>query len=371
MPPRAGEHASTRPAGGRTGASRLALLLALLPGVAGLSGCYTLHAAKGQLRILTNREPIEEFLAKPDVDPDLRRKLELVLEVRRFAADVIQLDVGDTYTKVYDTQGEPVAWNVSASAPDALSPVTWSFPIVGTVPYLGYFDKEPAQEAIQELKRDGQDALLLPVPAYSTLGWFEDPIFTSMLKGSDAELVETIIHELAHATVWIPGDAEFNETLATFVGRQGAHDYFLARGGPDDPALREAQEDARASRIFNEAAADLRAKLMRVYEATGPRAEKLRLKQIAFKRFRERFAAEVLPQIPGAGYDWVLLPQIELNNALLLTFRRYHGELDLFRALYERCGRDLVATVQALKALEEAEDPRAALQALVVAPNEE
>src|SRR5690606_3911333 len=136
-----------------------------------------------------------------------------------------------------------------------------------------------------DLEAAGLDALGLPVPAYSTLGWFDDPLFSPMLDRSEAELAETVIHELAHATVWVDHDAELNENLAQFIGTKGAEAFFLARGGKGDPALVEARAAARDSERFNAAMDELRAELERIYAASGERARKLELKEAAFERF--------------------------------------------------------------------------------------
>jgi predicted aminopeptidase len=343
-------------------ALRLLLLLAtsLLS-----SGCYFLHMAGGQLSILTGRESIQERLDDPGpLDPSLRKKLELVLAARRYAIDEIGLAESDSYTTYFDTQGGPAVWNLSAARSDGLDPITWSFPIVGTVPYLGYFDRFKARDELRELQAQGLDALLLPVPAYSTLGWFDDPVFTSLLLDDEARIAEVVIHELTHNTVWVPGDVQFNENLASFVGKMGALEFFHARGGADDPGLAVAKQSSLDSDVFNEALALLRDELGRVYASTAPRALKLRLKAAVIERFRRRFMTEVRPRLSDDTRDWIVDPRIPLNNALILQFRRYHGDEHLFRRVYERCDRNLRRTVVVLGQLADAEDPRAMLQAL-------
>lgn len=345
---------------------RLLPLLALCLGATLSSGCYAWQATRGQLRILWNRQPIAERLADPTPlhasrNLELREKLRLVLEVRAFAMAELGLAESESYTTFYDSRGEPVAWNVSGCRPDGLYPLTWSFPFVGTLPYVGFFEKSFAIDELRALRAAGHDALLLPVPAYSTLGWFDDPVFTAMLlRDDEARIAEVVIHELAHATVWIEGEVELNENLASFVGEEGARLFFTARGEAGRAALAEAERSSRDSAVFNEAIAALREELERIYEASGERARKLELKREAIAAFRERYRREVKPRLSDEAYDWVL--EVELNNAILLQFRRYHGEQELFRALHERCGRDLRATLKALAAVAAAEDPRAELR---------
>lgn len=343
--------------GDRRGLLLAALALTLLP----LGGCYTLHVTKGQLAILTGREPLEDVLDRPGLAPDARTKLALVRDVRLFAQRLGLAETG-SYTDVYDTGERPVAWNVSASDPDAFAPYTWTFPIVGEMPYIGYFDEALAREEAARLRGLGLDALVLPVPAYSTLGWFDDPFFTSMLRYDEATIADIIIHELAHATVFIDGDAEFNETLATFIGQRGAEAFFLERGGEADPALVVAREDARQEAIFQRELRTLQDELWRVYAASGTREEKLARKKAAIAAWRGRFVKEVRPQLTDSSYDFVLDEQVEFNNAFLLAFDRYHGDLDLFQELWEQLGRDLPAAIRVLEELADEDEPRAALE---------
>ncbi len=349
--------------------SRRALLAAALGGLLALSpGCYALHATGGQLSILCGREPIDEVLERPGLDPEIARRLRLVLDVRRYAFEVFGLEETGSYTTLYDTGEDPIAWNVSACAPDAFALHVWWFPFVGTVPYVGYFDPDPAVDEARRLKDEGLDVLILPVPAYSTLGWFDDPLFSNLLEDPEATLISTVIHELAHSTVWVEGDVELNENLAQFIGDRGAEAFFLARGGPGDPALEEARQQKRDTVLFTHGVLELKEELARVYESTGLRSEKLAYKAGAFRRFRRRYLLEIRPHLSTDGYDWILRSDIELNNAILMTFARYHGEEDLFAALHERCGNDLAATIVALKEIAEEDDPRAALEARASLP---
>lgn len=343
-------------------------LLAIVGAALLLQGCYLLSQTKGQLAILWGRESIQERLDDGHaLDPARRRSFELVLAARAFAIKELGLAESESYTTYYDTGGEPVAWNVSAAPKDSLQPITWSFPIVGTIPYLGFFEKRPALEELRRLAGLGYDALLLPVPAYSTLGWFDDPVFTSLLGDDEARIVETVIHELTHATVWIPGDVNLNENLATFVGEVGAREFFRARGGDEDPGLLQAARNREDSEVFNEAMNELREELARIYAASGPRARKLELKAAAVAGFRKRYRRELRPRLSDDGYDWILDERIQLNNALILQFRRYHGDQPLLEGLFLRCGERLPAFVLALQEIAEADDPRAALEAAAAA----
>src|SRR5262249_32489914 len=152
-------------------------------------------------------------------------------------------------------------------------------------------------------------------------------------------LANTILHELAHATVYVAGDSDFNETLATFVGNQGAIDYFKSVGGEKDPRLQQASDAHHDDEIFSREIAALRARLTAVYDAPASREEKLAKKAEAFRDFRERYARDVKPLLRSDGYDWV--QKRDLNNALVLALERYHGDLDVFEALHRKLGSNL------------------------------
>lgn len=356
---------------GRVRALRLALVASL---ALSAQGCYLAHATKGQLGVLFGRTPIADVLEEGELDgkpltKDQRHKLELVLDVRRFAIDRLGLAETGSYTSLHDTGKRPVAWNVSASAPDALAPFRWWFPIVGTMPYVGYFAEGPARVEAFRLRRMGLDPLVLPVPAYSTLGWFDDPFFSSMLRYDEATIASIIVHEMTHATVFIHGDAEFNEALAQFVGDKGAELYFLQRGGPTDPALAVAREDHREEDLFAKAAQVLEDRLWTVYESCAPRERKLARKAEVIDGWRRWFLAEVRPQLGDPRWDRLFDGRIRFDNAFILQLARYHGDSTIFEALWRQEGQDLAATVTRLGELAEEEDPRVALEEHVAATN--
>jgi predicted aminopeptidase len=328
-----------------------------------LQGCYLGHITVGQAKILLGREDLDDVLERDDLTPARRGKLELVRAVRRFGIEVMGLAETDGYTTVYDTGAQPVAWNVSASDKDCFAPRTWWFPITGAIPYLGFFDRGLARDEASRLRRQGLDALLLPVPAYSTLGWFDDPIFTATLKLDESSLAELVLHEMAHATAFVPGDASLNENLASFIGRKGAEAFFLARGGPADPALADMREDDRQAELFAAEVRALHDELWRLYAATGRRADVLRRRKQTVDAWRRRFGEVVLPQLNDPRWDAVVQGRIEFNNAFLLMFARYHGEAPLYEALWRAEGRDLTKLVQALIEIADADEPRKELLA--------
>ncbi|MCA8920833.1 MAG: aminopeptidase [Planctomycetes bacterium] len=341
---------------------RSSLTLLALALVLATPGCYALHAANGQIGIWWNQIPIDEALADPDLPEAQREKLALVVDVRRYAIEELGLSETGSYKSYYETPGDFVAWNVSASAPLAFQPYTWDFPFVGSLPYIGYFREPLAVEEAADLAGRGYDALMLPVPAYSTLGWFEDPFLSSMLRYHHETIADILIHEMTHATVFV-ADVEFNETLATFVGREGARRYFLERDGPASVHLRRMELEGHDEELFDGALRELKQALWRVYEAAAPEEAKRAGKAARIAAFRARMRDEVLPAMHDPrGYAYVLDPDYEINNAWLLARLRYHGDLPAFTALHEHLGSDLRQTIVALGEVAQAADPRAELR---------
>jgi predicted aminopeptidase len=202
-----------------------------LVGLTLLPGCYLGHVASGQLRLLRARTPIAQALADPETPDDERERLALVLEARDYARG-LGLEVGEQYTSYAPWPGDRLVTAVVAARPGTIEPVGFWFPLVGRVPYKGYFSVEAAEAEAQRLRARGLDVCLSPVPAYSTLGWIADPVTGPLLRAPRTDLVATVIHELLHAPVYVPGDADFNEGLATFIGEEGALRFFVARDGP-------------------------------------------------------------------------------------------------------------------------------------------
>jgi predicted aminopeptidase len=196
--------------------------------------------------------------------------------------------------------------------------------------------------------------------AYSTLGWFKDPLFTSMLRSREHELANTVIHEMTHATVFVESDADFNETLATFVGNQGAIDYLRSVDGPDSARAKAAEDSFHDDRVFARAISDLRARLEAVYRSALPREGKLRVKQHELDDFPRRYREEIRPKLRSSDFDGYL--KRKLNNASILAMERYHGELDAFAALHRKLGSNLRLTVERLKKLADEPHPRDALK---------
>jgi len=332
-----------------------------------LCGCssidYFSHLARGQYGVLSARRPIDQVIADPATDPKLKVRLQLAEQARAFASDQLDLPRNGSYT-VYADVGRPyVVWNVFATPEFSLKPVTHCFLIAGCVGYRGYFDRARAEAEAKRLEAEGDDAYVGGVPAYSTLGWFDDPILNTMLRWDDDALNSTIFHELAHQKLYLKNDTAFNESFATFVQEQGLRQWRIARGLPPGDNAAHQREDA-----FTGLMLDARARLELVYASAAPPEQMRAAKLAEIERLRADYKTLRDTQWHGySGYDaWIDAP---INNAKLLPFGLYHKWVPAFAALYTQQGGDWVKFFAAVKSLAQQDpDPRtAALEQLAPA----
>ncbi|MBL6445464.1 aminopeptidase [Fulvivirga sp. 29W222] len=192
---------------------------------------YGLKQAKGQLHIVWNARPVEDYLADPTVTDSVKSKLYLIQEVRKYAVEELGLNNSDNYTAMYDQRGKPVLWVVTGSKPYAFEAKEWKFPVVGTMPYKGFFVEDDATATMEELIAEGYDAGVRTVGGWSTLGWFNDPILSNMLNRTTGDLANLIIHELVHATIFVKDSVEFNENLASFIADKGTYRFLKDKYG--------------------------------------------------------------------------------------------------------------------------------------------
>ncbi|MBN8650984.1 MAG: aminopeptidase [Cytophagales bacterium] len=188
---------------------------------------YGVRQGYGQVNMVWNAKPIEEFLTNPDFPDSLKAKLRLIQEIRQYAIDSLGLKDTENYKTLFDQKGEEIMWVVQACEPFQLKAKQWEFPVVGTVPYKGFFEKQKALDERAKLEAEGYDVSIRNPGGWSTLGWFTDPILSGMLKRNEGDLASLIIHEMVHATIFVKDDVDFNENLASFIGDTSAY-YFLA-----------------------------------------------------------------------------------------------------------------------------------------------
>lgn len=319
-----------------------------------ITGCnplYVIQAGITQSEILYNRRDIAEVLQDPGTPAQIQRKLELVSSARDFS-QMLALKPGGTFQSYSALDRDVLAWIVLAAKPDSFTFYTWWFPIVGSVPYKGYFSLESAKAAALELQSDGYETLVRGTEAFSTLGWFNDPVMTPMLKNEDHQIVNTVIHEILHTTLWVPNYVSFNESLANFVGHQGAISFYLNQlqhcTESDVPCHESARTSLEAARkSLNEALdvsqtlANLIPELKELYQAERPREEKLQEREKIFARHIEPLRT----RIPA------LKILKKAHNAELMQLQLYYSNLNLFLALWAKLNSDwkqLIATMQSI-----------------------
>lgn len=329
----------------RTGAPWVVAALGLTALASACSPLYVLRAGWAEARILTARRPIEDVILDPDTDDGTRGKLTFARLARTFAIEELGLDVGDSYTTYTHLDRDTLAMVLSAAEKDRLAARTWWFPVVGRVPYRGFFDLDDALDEQRKLEEEGFDTWLRPTAAFSTLGWFADPLMSTVLRQDEIGVVQTLLHEVSHAHLWVAGSVSFNESFATFVGDAGAAAFFCADSGELETVrctrARQRWSDAMKFSVFLDG---LVAELERVYDdAALTREERLSARERIFAEALARFTAEVQPTFEASTYAGFI--DTPLNNATLLARMRYYHRLPDFQALLDDHDGDLGAAV--------------------------
>ncbi len=300
-----------------------------------LVGCYYLQAARGQLDVLARREPIPEVLADPETPAALAERLRLVQDARQFSIAELGMPDNGSYRSYADLERDYVLWSIFAAPELAIDPVNWCYPIVGCVSYRGFFSYETAVREATELSERGFDVYVAGIPAYSTLGRFDDPVLNTMLKWDELQLVSTLFHELAHQVLYVPDDTGFNESFASAVEEFSLERFLAARGS--DEAIAKHRERLRLRHALSGLMADARNDLGVYFSETLDDDEKRLLKEHRL----EQLLADTRALFEAHGADITPLLQGPWNNARLLTFNLYEGHLQAFRRLYEQCDRQL------------------------------
>lgn len=309
----------------------------------------------GQLGLLTRQQRVETVLRNGTLSEDDQKKLRLVLDVRQFAMDQLGLNADNSYTKFVDVGRPYVVYGLSAAPKDALQPYTWRFPIVGRVPYKGYFKEKLALREAQALQERGYDTYVRGVRAYSTLGYLNDPILSTMLAYHEFSLIDTIIHELVHRTVWIDGSVSFNESFASFVADKGVQAYLTHRDGANAPAY-QLYQDIQADRdVFRAYMLGIVSQLEALYRESISREAKLERREAIFAAARTHYPS-VLPRMKTKSYARFFEAR-ELNNAVMLSFRRYNQDMGFFEKALADNGGDLRRLLVAFKQLEKEDIP--------------
>ncbi|NUQ19616.1 MAG: hypothetical protein HOQ09_01515 [Gemmatimonadaceae bacterium] len=325
----------------------IALLLVVFP-----TGRYLLRAAWEEAVILARRRPITDVVDDPDTDDATRVKLRLVLAARTFASDSVRLRSGDSFTMYSRLRRDTLVLVLSGAYRDELKRYTWWFPIVGRVPYKGYFDFAAAKKARQSMRDDGFDTSLRPASAFSTLGFFNDPILSTTLAADSIELANTVIHELTHNTFYAPGQAVFNESFANFTGGRGAEWFFRSRNSLDATEEAAARwEDEKTLARFWSALHHTIDSAFTAHPGGGGLARQARLaaRDTIYRRARVELVDSLGPRLRTVGPRY--LERVPLDNAALLARRVYLTDLDMFDEVYARENAELPRAIDRIIAL--------------------
>jgi predicted aminopeptidase len=343
-------------------ASGLGLGLAIGASFMSCSPGYVIRAAWEEARILARRRSIADMLNDPTLDMETRAKLELVVQARSFAARDLELDVGDSYTSFSDIGRDTLALVLSASPVNRLVAHTWWFPIVGRVPYKGFFSREAAETEARELEERHYDTYLRPTAAFSTLGWFPDPLLSTVLDQDSVGLVETVVHEVTHNTLFVSGHVKFNESFANFVGSVGAIEFFCGRGYDQplcDLATGRWHDTVRLSEFLDRLWTDLENLYGEDLPVDSLIPRRTALLQAAAASFRRDYGPTM--RTPGfARYD-----PTRLNNASLIARHLYYHRLPLFQALYEQTENLTRSIERVAAAVDGGVEPWEALEGLI------
>jgi predicted aminopeptidase len=292
---------------------------------------YGIRQAKGQLNIVWNARPVEEFMMDPDFPDSLKDRLNFINEVRRFAIDSLALKDTKNYKTLYDQKGEEIMWVVTACEPFQLKAKEWKFPVLGSVPYKGFFDKKLAVELAENLKREGFDVSIRNPGGWSTLGWFTDPILSKMLERGEGDLANLIIHEMSHATIFVKDSIDFNENLATFIGDRGTEKFLISRFGKSSKEYQSYMNDDADFLKFSEHMLRGTEKLDSLYKSMNPQDSVSRKKELKTALIRkivdslDTLTLSTTESRPSERYK-DHLP----NNTYFMNFRRYQSKQELF-----------------------------------------
>ncbi len=326
--------------GRRVRLAGLAVVVTAAALLCGLSACsvspgYYLQAAGGQIALLSHSRPIDEVVAESETPQSLRANLERARQIRRFASDSLGLPDNDSYARYTALDRPYVSWNVFAADPLSVRLKEWCVPVAGCIGYLGYFNKADADARAAELRAQGYDVYVGGVPAYSTLGWFSDPLLSTFIAWPETEFARLLFHELTHQIAYVKDDTEFNESFATAVEEAGVERWMAQ---PGKAPLREGFARAQMMREdFRALVLDFRSQLQALYASDLPASDKLARKSALIAAMGERYRQIKAERWGGyAGYDrWFAQP---INNALLASVGVYTGKVPAFRQMLAACG---------------------------------
>ncbi len=333
----------------------------------GYEPAYLWQSARGHLSLWWSARPVDDLIGDPGTRPALKQRLELAKNLRRFAVDALALPDNGSFTRFAQIDRPHVVWNVQAAPELSLEPLRWCFPVAGCVAYRGYYNEREAEAYAANLRAEGFDVQVAGVSAYSTLGWFADPLLSTFIGQPEPELAQLIFHELAHQVVWVPGDTRFNESFATAVERIGVERWLTHSAA--DPSMLADWLDRRDRRerivsLLSETAGQLRA----MYNQPISDEQKREGRRQAFTDLRVSFAMLREANPAFSAWDrWFAQP---LGNANLMSVGLYHDLVPAFLNLY-RAERESLPRFYAARRALAALPPEARAARLAAAPRME
>ncbi|WP_420385472.1 aminopeptidase [Roseivirga sp.] len=304
---------------------------------------------KGQLRVVNNAIPLEEFLELPGTTEEQKEKIQIILEAKTFAFEKLGINESDNYSTIYDQEGKPSMYVVTACDPYFFRARMWSFPIVGSVPYKGFFDLEKAREEAKQIQEQEElEVDIRTAGGWSTLGWFKDPVLSNMLNRSEGDLASLIIHELTHGTLFVKDSVTFNENLASFIGDKGAILFLEDKYGIGSEEVISFKNGLKDEIKFKDFMLGSAQYLDSVYRAMVdlPLSEKERLKSEAMKQIVNNYDTVDFASTLYKGYFEKRQPK----NTYFMSMLRYNGQQqELERQLQEDFEGDLLAYLNYLK----------------------
>jgi predicted aminopeptidase len=316
-------------------------------------GLYLGKLAWGEIQILEGRVPNQEALKDDAVEEEIKEGIRLVQTLTEFSQNRLGLRSDGSYKTFYPVKGDALIYLVSACPKDSLEPYTWRFPIVGEMEYKGFFSKKDALKEIKKLEERGFDTCLQQAIAFSTLGWLGDPIYSTVLDQHPVIIINSIIHELVHNTVFFKGETEFNEQLASFVAEKGTLLFITEQFGASSPLYQVALDLGRDEELVASAFEDLYDALQGLYAQNLTREEKVRNREEVFVRW-DRKVVELNKELKTGSFS---IPKGGLNNAVVLAYRRYRVPEDgLIVKAYEALGEDIAGLIDLLKTVKKADE---------------
>ncbi|TGK10280.1 aminopeptidase [Leptospira fletcheri] len=309
-------------------------------------GClpYLFHLGKEQAKFMIYKRPFEEVFSDPNVPEKTKEKLREVERIRQYGISSLALSSKGGFKSYFALDRDAIGWHVSACHPLRFESYTWWFPILGSVPYKGYFSVEKAKEEEIRLRREGWDTRLRITAGYSTLGWFEDPLFSSQLYEDEGELASLVLHEMAHSTVYFPGDSTFNESYASFIEEEGSRAYLLSVGGRRRLESREKADKERKEylNLLKKTAILLNEE----YSKGGSDEDLKSRKKGLLAEFKKELKSQKWTHIESAR-----LSEREWNNEDFVGMLRYHSGTTFFRRKFSEWNGDFAKFNEEMKKL--------------------